>query len=119
MAPRFYIDLFTPETWREAATRGFDITGFSERRLNHAKRVEPGDVFLCYLTGKSRFVGVLRATSNVFTDSERIWRSQVFPTRFRCELIVQVPADKGVHLRDVQGQSRTDARKHGGSCGRL
>jgi hypothetical protein len=106
MAPtRFYIDLFTPETWREAAARGFEITGFSGRRMKYARRIQRGDVFLCYLTGKSRFVGALCATSEVFTDTETIWRSQVFPTRFRCDLIVRVPEDKGIHLRDVQARS--------------
>ena len=30
---RYYIDLFTPETWREAAARQFQVTGFSERLL--------------------------------------------------------------------------------------
>jgi len=37
--PRYYINLFTPETWREAADRGFTITGFSERRRRYAKRI--------------------------------------------------------------------------------
>ena len=62
-------------------------------------------MFLCYLTGKSRFIGALRATSDVFTDTTPIWRTQVFPTRFKCELLVQVPEDRGVHLREVQERS--------------
>jgi hypothetical protein len=45
--PRYYIDLFTPETWAEARTRDFTVTGFSERRQNYAKRIKAGDVFLC------------------------------------------------------------------------
>jgi hypothetical protein len=102
---RYYIDLFTPETWREAAARDFDVTGFSERRRRYANRIVPGDIFLCYLTGKSRFIGALRATSEVYTDEEPIWTSQVFPTRFRCELVVQVPEDRGIHLREVQDRS--------------
>src|SRR5215218_8115807 len=52
----------TPETLREAD--------------------QPGDIFLCYLTGKSRFIGVLRATSDVFHDTTPVWESQTFPTRF-------------------------------------
>lgn len=103
--PRYYIDLFTPETWREAGEREFSITGFSERRRRYAERIQPGDVFLCYLTGKSRFIGALRVKSDVFTDEEPIWTSQVFPTRFRAELIVKVPEDHGIHLREVQGRS--------------
>ena len=103
--PSFHIDLFTPETWQEAGACDYTITGFSERRLAYAMRVEEGDIFLCYLTGKSRFIGALRATSTVFSDSEPIWTSQVFPARFHCELIVKVPEDRGIHLRVVQAQS--------------
>src|SRR5215208_3441624 len=76
-------------------------------QTSQAKRIEPGDVFLCYLTGRSRFVGALRATSELYLDHEnRIWKSQVFPTRFRCQLIVEVPPDQGIHLREVQARSR-------------
>lgn len=102
---KFYIDLFTPETWKEAGARGYSITGFSERRRRYAGRIQVGDILLCYLTGKSRFIGALRATSAVFHDTEQIWKSQVFPTRFRCELIVKVPDGRGIHLREVQEQS--------------
>lgn len=106
-APRYFIDLFTPETWHEAGANGFSVTGFSERRLRSASKIQPGDIFLCYLTGKSRFIGALRATSDVYTDTEnRIWKSQQFPTRFECELVVKVPEDRGIHLREVQTRSK-------------
>ncbi len=106
----YYIDLFTPETWQEARSRGLTITGFSERRRRYASRVKPGDVFLCYLTGRSRFIGALRVTSEMFIDKEtRIWASQPFPVRFECELMVEVPEDHGIHLREVQAQSAQPA----------
>jgi hypothetical protein len=103
--PRFFIDLFTPETWQEAAARDYSITGFSGRRHAYAERVQVGDIFLCYLTGKSRFIGALCATSTVYNDDEPIWTSQVFPTRFHCELLIKVPEDRGIHLREVQARS--------------
>lgn len=101
----FYIDLFTPETWQEAEGHSFTVTGFSPRRRKYASRIASGDIFLCYLTGKSRFIGALRVTSDVFIDETPIWKSQVFPVRFTCELVVQVPEERGVHLREVQAQS--------------
>jgi EVE domain len=102
---RYYINLFTPETWAEAAAVDFAVTGFTARRRNYAKRIHPGDIFLCYLTGKSRFVGALEVESDVYIDDTPIWRSQPFPTRFRCKLLVEVPADAGPHLREVQQRS--------------
>ena len=47
----------------------------------------------------------LRATSEIFHDTTPIWKSPPFPIRFECELIVQVPEDRGVHLREIQGRS--------------
>ncbi len=101
----YYIDLFTPETWAEAGAHGYHVTGFSERRRNYASRIKPGDLFMCYLTGLSRFVGVLRASSTMYWNEERIWASQVFPVRFRCELVLRVREDDGIHLRTVQKRS--------------
>jgi hypothetical protein len=103
--PIFHINLFTSETWREAADRDFSVTGFSEHRRTHAERIEVGDIFLCYLTGKSRFIGALRATSTLYMDTDPIWRSGVFPNRLACELIVRVSEDRGIHLREVQSRS--------------
>jgi hypothetical protein len=107
---RYHIDLFTPETWSELSVYGYAVTGFSEKRRGQASKIERGDILLCYLTGRSRFVAALRVTSALFVDHEtRIWKSQPFPIRFECELVVRVSDDDGIHLRDVQRQSAQPA----------
>ena len=102
----YYIDLFTPETWQEIAQVNYEITGFRANRRKRAESIDPGDLFLCYLTGKSRFVGVFRVKSgSYFAEEPRIWESDAFPVRFEVELVVKVPEDRGVHLHEVTAQS--------------
>jgi hypothetical protein len=101
----YWLDLFTPETWREVAAVNYEVSGFREYRKAHARKVRPDDLFLCYLTGKSRFVGVLDVLSRSFWDEEPIWTSDPFPVRFKTRLACRVEEDSGVHLHDVIEQS--------------
>ncbi len=98
---RYWLDLFTEETWLEAARHDFTITGFSEGRWTTVQRIEPGDILVCYLTGRSSYVGLLHVTGPAFQDSTTIWTSQVFPSRLpvRTELLLR--PDSGVPVRSL------------------
>jgi hypothetical protein len=100
---RYWLDLFTEETWLEAALRGFTVTGFTQRRWATVQRIQPNDIFICYLTGRSSYVGLLRATGPAYLDDTPIWASQVFPSRLSVtpELVLRPDAGISVHsLRD-------------------
>ena len=58
----YWLDLFTGTTWREFREAGANVSGFRPRQLRTAKRMQPGDIFLCYLTGVMRWVGALEIT---------------------------------------------------------
>jgi hypothetical protein len=47
----YWLDLFTGTTWHEFLQAGANISGFRERQRETARRVQPGDILLCYLTG--------------------------------------------------------------------
>ena len=55
----FYPDLFTPETWDAFRRHGGGISGFRQRQEDVARRIKPGDIFLCYLVRLSRWCGAL------------------------------------------------------------
>ena len=62
----YYINLFTAETWREARENArFAFTGHREGARNRDK-VKPGDIFLCYVTQTSAFVGAEKVMSDVY-----------------------------------------------------
>jgi hypothetical protein len=89
----------------ERSPRSITASGFRANRKTLAKKVKPGDRFLCYLTGKSRFVGVFDVLSESYWDETPIWKSDPFPVRFKTRLVVKVPEDRGVHLHEVTAQS--------------
>jgi len=83
MEQTYWLDLFTPETWDEAAKIGYTVTGFRRLRWKGLSRINEGDVFVCYLTRVSRFCGLLAAASKPFLDETPIWKSDPFPARVR------------------------------------
>ena len=55
----YWLDLFTGTTWREFLQAGASISGFRENQRKITRRVQPGDILVCYLTGVMRWVGAL------------------------------------------------------------
>ncbi len=107
----YYINLFTEETWRESRLNaGWEVSGHTER-LRNRDRIDEGDVFLCWITKISAFVGALRVTGPAFeveADGPRIWGRALYPLRFPTELEVRVPVAEGVTLSEVRMWSDDD-----------
>src|SRR3954466_8821731 len=84
----YFINLFTEETWQESRENAsWAVTGHTERLRNRG-RIQPGDIFLGWLTSISAFVGALRVTGDSFesgADGPRIWRRDLFPLRYPTE----------------------------------
>ena len=97
----YWLDLFTAETWQEFLDAGSEVSGFTERRWKTVERMQPGDYLLCYLTGISRFVGLLEATSTGFRDDERIWQGALFPSRVRVRPIVALTPETAVPVLEL------------------
>jgi EVE domain len=108
-----YINLFTAETWREGRENAkFAYTGHRKGAHNRAK-VKPGDTLLCYVTKASVFVGAMKVTSGVYEiedEDPRTWVSELYPVRFKTELLVRVPVVKGVSLGAIRAHSADPAK---------
>ena len=65
-ARNYWLDLFTPVTWQEFLQSGGKVSGFRDSRWSALQKVKPGDYFLCYVTGISRWIGLLEITSEPF-----------------------------------------------------
>jgi len=96
----YYIDLFSPETYKAFEAHGCNISGFRERHRSAAQNVRLGDKFICYVTGFSRWVGVLEVLEGPFTDQTPIFYSSNDPfiVRFRVRPIVWLPLEKGIPI---------------------
>ncbi len=98
----YWLDLFTGTTWDEFRSAGSKISGFRESRWNTVQKIKVGDIFLCYLTGVSRFVGLLEITGKPFKDETPIWKDQVFPCRLPVKPLIQLDPEYGVSVHDLR-----------------
>jgi hypothetical protein len=102
--PCYWLNVFTEETWLEAAHHGFTVTGFQESRWNSVRLINPGDFLVCYLKGRSAYVGLLRVTGPAFRDTSKIWESQVFASRLPVEPEIILLPDRGLSVPSLADQ---------------
>jgi hypothetical protein len=98
----YWLDLFTGGTWQEFLNAGAKVSGFRDSRWTTVQKIKEGDLLLCYLTGVSRFVGILEVTGKPFRDEKRIWKDQVFPCRLAVKPVVALQPHFGVPVYELR-----------------
>ena len=78
------------ENFRATREHGFRVIGAKEGRRGMAEQVKPGDRIVFYVTGVQAFGGIVRVTSEMFEDREKIWpgkpgKVDPYPWRFDTE----------------------------------
>ncbi len=97
----YYLNIFSPETWRGFRESGSQITGVRDRYLNAAGRVNPGDLMLCYLTRLSRWSGLLEVESHVYQDTSAVHDElDEYKVRFRVKPIVVLDLESSIPIYD-------------------
>jgi len=96
---RYWLDLFTWTTWQEYQDAGGRISGFRDRRWRTIRRMKPGDLLLCYLTGLSRFFAILEVTGDPYRDSTPIWSEAVFPARVPVRTVLALKPEYAVPVK--------------------
>src|SRR5436305_13555185 len=75
----YWLNLFTGRTWQEFQAAGAKVSGFREHNWKRAEQIKLGDIFLCYMVGVKRWVGLLEITSARFRADSTIFGEEVFP----------------------------------------
>lgn len=101
-ARNYWLDLFTGTTWQEFLEAGATVSGFRESRWRTVQRIQPNDYLLCYLTGISRFVGVLEVKSKPYKDNSPIWSLNDFPSRVDVNVIISLTPETAVPIRNLE-----------------
>jgi hypothetical protein len=98
----FFTNLFSPETYETFSRSSRDVSGFSKHQLAWAKRVQKGDRLVCYMTKLSRWVGVLEALSECYTDDTPLFYPEGDPyvIRFKVRPLVWLPKDQAIPIRE-------------------
>jgi len=98
----YWLDLFTGTTWQQFLDAGGEVSGFREGRWKTVQKIKPGDVLLCYLTGLSRWVGLLEVTSEPFKDDAPIWGPDEFPCRVRVRILSALTPETAVPVLEMR-----------------
>lgn len=103
MTPKnYWLDLFTPTTRQQFNDAGASVSGFRESCWKILQKVKKGDYFLCYLTGISRWVGVLEVVSEPFKDTTQIWEDEDFPCRVKVRVIAALTPKTGIPVMELR-----------------
>ncbi len=100
----YWVNLFTGKTWGEFQAAGSNLSGFREHNWARARDVKRGDLFLCYLVGVKRWVGLLEIESERFRDESKVYEEEVFPVRFRVKPLVVLRPEEGVPMESLSGK---------------
>src|SRR5262245_105340 len=104
MARTYWLDLFTAETWTEFRAHGASVSGFSEGRWSRVQKIKTGDYLLCYLTGLSRWIGVLEVTGPAFMDDTPVWSSKTYPSRLPVRVLEAVDPEFGIPVLEMRDE---------------
>lgn len=98
---KYYLDLFTAETWKEFQEAGSNVSGFSSKNYKLLASIKSGDILICYLTGAMRWVGALEVI-RTSSDKRPIWKSQVFPARFDVKPLIVLQPEFGLPMESLE-----------------
>lgn len=99
---KYYIDLFSPETYETFSKSQRNISGFRLRHKKIAEKINIGDRFICYMTKLSRWIGILEVKSKSFEDKKPIFyeNDDPFIIRFNVEPIVWLEKNKTIPIHE-------------------
>jgi hypothetical protein len=99
---KYFIDLFSPETYEAFSKTNKSISGFRPKQTNIAKTIHKGDIFVCYITKISRFAGILEVQSDFFIDDKPIFykSDDPFIVRFSVKPIIWQSLENSLPIYD-------------------
>jgi len=98
----FYTNLFSPDTFETFSRSGRDVSGFSRQQLTSARRIQPGDQFVCYMTKLARWIGILEILEECYLDESPLFYQENDPyvVRFKLRALVWLPKEKAVPIHE-------------------
>jgi predicted RNA-binding protein len=97
----YWLDLFTWRTWNEFLEASGTVSGFRKSRWPTVKRMKPGDILVCYMTGISRFFAILEVTGKPYTEDTPIWGEAIFPSRVPVTTKLHLPPEHAVPVKEL------------------
>jgi hypothetical protein len=98
--PRYFLNLFSPDTWATFRALATPVSAHKPRYRKTATTIQAGDIFLCYVTGVSRFCGALEALGPMYEDASPIYGDpDPFSLRWKVRTLAALPPEAGIPVR--------------------
>jgi hypothetical protein len=110
-----FLAVFSPETHAAFSRSDRRVMGFRERHRNATRKVGVGDVLVCYLTGRSAWVGLLAIEGAMYEDSAPRFAETDDPFYLRLPVapVVWLSVEEAVEIRDDEVWSKLSfTREH-------
>lgn len=101
---KYWLNLFTWKTWNEFLEAGGNTSGFRKTRWKTLKRMKPGDILICYMTGISRFFALLEITGEPFEDNSEIWSEADFPARIPVRVLLDLQPEYAIPVKILRNE---------------
>jgi hypothetical protein len=92
-----------PERQPQATART-PTAGYREKRWRSVQQIQPGDILLCYLTGVSRWIGILKVVGEPYRSNAPLWKSDTFPCRVDVSAEVLLEPETALPVTDFREQ---------------
>lgn len=112
MAKSYWVTIFNGSTWQEFLSSGGAVSGNTRRNWNKVKKIAPGDWLLCYVTGVSRWIGILEVTGKPYLSEEPLYSLDAYPARLPVKVLVALEPEHAIPvtlLRDRLSYFQTEA----------
>lgn len=98
----YYLDIFSPETYEAFSKSPKDVTGFRIRQESLARKIQPGDKFICYMTKLSKWIGILEILGEYFIDESPLFyeKNDPFVMRFPVKPIIWLPKENAIPIHE-------------------
>ena len=99
MSKKYFRSTYSPWTYELALTNQNTKCGIPKRYLNLAKEVKIGDIFINYIIGISRFVGLYEISSKAHISEENLYyQNDPYPLQFDIKNFILLPLEHTVPI---------------------
>jgi hypothetical protein len=97
---KYWLDLFTPKTWKAFRDHGSVVSGFTKSQERRAQNIVQGDILLCYLVRLSRWCGALEVVEGPYRDNSPIFEEQDDPytVRYKVRPLLQLDPETAIPI---------------------
>jgi hypothetical protein len=102
MNRKYWLSLYTVKTWQEFLEHGAVVTGFKEYHSKTLEKISIGDYLICYVTGISVFIGILKVKTKSYMDTTRIWEDEIFPCRLKVNILYKLEFNTAIPVKEMR-----------------